>query len=138
MANCVFCEIADGTRHAYTVYDDDSHMAFLDLHPVVPGHTLIIPKRHYQTITEMSPESVGRLFSLVPQISQAILKATGTAAFNVGQNNGSEANQVVPHVHVHIIPRQAGVPINWSSRMVPNHKEFDKMAENIRNLLMVS
>lgn len=135
MVECVFCEIANGTRHAYRIYDDDTHVAFLDLHPVVPGHTLIVPKQHYLTITEMSPESVGHLFSLAPLIAPAVLGATGAVAFNVGQNNGSEANQVVPHVHVHIIPRQANVPINWSSRLVPNPKEFDEMAKSMRNLL---
>lgn len=135
MAECVFCAIVDGTRHAYRIYDDDMHMAFLDLYPVVLGHTLVVPKQHYQTILEMPSESVGRLFSLVSVIAPAVLDATGAEAFNVGQNNGSDANQVVPHVHVHIIPRHANTKINWSSRFVPKQKELDKMAQNMRDRL---
>ena len=133
--DCIFCGIVGGRQDAYVLYEDADHMAFLDRYPVVPGHALIIPKQHYSTINEMSPDTVGRLFSLVPRLATAVLKATGTAAFNVGQNNGHAAKQVVPHVHVHIIPRKDGDRINWTARSVVDESEFDEMAGRIRALL---
>lgn len=133
--DCVFCGIVGGRKDAYVLYEDADHMAFLDRYPVVPGHTLIIPRQHYSTINEMSPDSVGRLFSLVPRLAPAVLGATGAGAFNVGQNNGHAAKQVVPHVHVHIIPRRDGDRINWTARSVVDGSEFDEMAGRIRALL---
>lgn len=135
MRDCVFCDIVEGRRDAYILYEDDSHMAFLDRYPVVPGHALIIPKTHHSTIVEMGPERAGRLFSLVPLLAPAILHATGTAAFNVGQNNGEAAKQVVPHVHVHIIPRRPGDRINWNARAIPDAERFDKMVKTVREYL---
>ena len=135
MQDCVFCDIVEGRRDAYILYEDDSHMAFLDRYPVVPGHALIIPKTHHSTIVEMGPERAGRLFSLVPLLAPAILHATGTAAFNVGQNNGEAAKQVVPHVHVHIIPRRPGDRINWNARAIPDAERFGKMVKTVREYL---
>lgn len=133
--DCIFCGIAEGRMDAHVIYSDDDHLAFLDRYPVVPGHTLIIPRSHYGTIDKMDPDSVGRLFSLVPRLATAVLGATGTDAFNVGQNNGHAAKQVVPHVHVHIIPRRHGDRINWSSRSVVSDSAFREMAARMRALL---
>lgn len=135
MRDCVFCDIVGGRRDAYVLYEDDSHMAFLDRYPVVPGHALIIPKTHHSTIVEMGPERAGRLFSLVPLLAPAILHATGTAAFNVGQNNGDAAKQVVPHVHVHIIPRRPGDRINWNARAIADAERFGEMVRSVREYL---
>lgn len=131
----MFCDIVGGRRDAYVLYEDDSHMAFLDRYPVVPGHALIIPKTHHSTIVEMGPERAGRLFSLVPLLAPAILHATGTAAFNVGQNNGDAAKQVVPHVHVHIIPRRPGDRINWNARAIADAERFGEMVKTVREYL---
>lgn len=133
--DCIFCGIAEGRMDAHVIYSDDDHLAFLDRYPVVPGHTLIIPRSHYDTIDKMDPDSVGRLFSLVPRLATAVLGATGTDAFNVGQNNGHAAKQVVPHVHVHIIPRRRGDRVDWSSRSVVSDSAFREMAARMRALL---
>ena len=135
MRDCVFCDIVEGRRDAYILYEDDSHMAFLDRYPVVPGHALIIPKTHHSTIVEMGPERAGKLFSLAPLLAPAILHAAGTAAFNVGQNNGDAAKQVVPHVHVHIIPRRPGDRINWNARAIPDAERFGEMVKTVREYL---
>ena len=135
MERCVFCEIAQGVRDAYILYEDDGHMAFLDRYPVVPGHSLIIPKTHHSTILEMGSAGVGRLFGLVPRLARAILHVTGTAAFNVGQNNGDAAKQVVPHVHVHIIPRRPHDRINWNARAIADEERFAAMASAVREYL---
>lgn len=135
MDGCVFCDIVNGRRDAYVLYEDRFHMAFLDKYPVVPGHSLIIPKTHYSTILEMTPDDTGKLFSLAPVLAPAILDVTGTSSFNVGQNNGDAAKQVVPHVHVHIIPRRPGDHINWSSRAISNDGVFRQMSQDIYNIL---
>jgi len=70
---CIFCDILDGKRDAHILYEDDSHVAFLDRYPIDVGHSLLIPREHHERITEMTPENVGKLFSLVPKIAKAIL-----------------------------------------------------------------
>ena len=135
MEGCVFCDIVEGKRDAHVLYEDSHHMAFLDRYPVVPGHSLVIPKSHHTTILEMEPQQAGTLFALVPVLAPAILDATGTVAFNVGQNNGDAAKQVVPHVHIHIIPRRHDDRINWSVRATPNHAQLDRMADGVREYL---
>ncbi len=132
---CVFCEIVKKRRDAYIIYEDEYHLSFLDRYPVVRGHTLVIPKEHHDTINHMKRESVGELFSLVPLIASAVLEATGTADYNVGQNNGHAAKQVVPHVHVHIIPRRPHDHINWSSRLLPSREEFQELAHCLRSIM---
>lgn len=133
--DCVFCSVADGTRKAYLLYEDDHHMAFLDKYPLSWGHTLIMPKTHYTVLPDMDAESIGRLFSLVSVLAPAILDVADTAAFNVAQNNGSAAKQLIPHVHVHIIPRHPDRPIQWNSRLVISDERFCKLADDIRRLL---
>lgn len=135
MAECVFCSIVQGTQPAHVLYEDGSRMAFLDRYPVVPGHTLIVPKRHHATILEMTSESAGSLFSLVPVLAPAILAVVGASAFNVGQNNGDAAKQVVPHVHVHIIPRRPDESLNWASRLLMDDAHLGGMARRVREQL---
>ena len=121
---------------AHVVYSDDDHLAFLDRYPVVPGHTLIIPRSHYQTIDRMDPDSVGRLFSLVPLLANGRLGCHRRRRLQRGpETNGYAAKQVVPHVHVHIIPRRSGDQINWSSRSVVSDSTFREMAGRMRALL---
>ncbi|RNJ79228.1 MAG: HIT family protein [Nitrosopumilus sp. H8] len=133
--DCIFCEIIRGTRKGHLLYSDDSHLAFLDRYPIDTGHTLIVPKRHYETITDMKEEDVGRIFALVPRIAGAVLAATGADAFSLGQNNGRAARQIVPHVHVHIIPRYSSKGAVWTKRSIPQDSELDGIAEKIRSYL---
>ncbi|RNJ75330.1 MAG: HIT family protein [Nitrosopumilus sp. H13] len=133
--DCIFCEIIRGTRKGHLLYSDDSHLAFLDRYPIDTGHTLIVPKRHYEMITDMKEEDVGRIFALVPRIAGAVLAATGADAFSLGQNNGRAARQIVPHVHVHIIPRYSSKGAVWTKRSIPQDSELDGIAEKIRSYL---
>ena len=70
--DCIFCEILDGKRNGHLLYEDDSHVAFLDKYPIDVGHSLIIPRTHHERITDMDSENVGKIFSLVPKIANAI------------------------------------------------------------------
>tara|TARA_Y100000590_G_scaffold165848_1_gene189907 strand:- start:3995 stop:4399 length:405 start_codon:yes stop_codon:yes gene_type:complete len=129
----IFSEIIDGKRPGYIIYEDENHVAILDKYPIDIGHSLVIPKTPYEKITDMNPSEVGELFSLVPHIATAILKATGAVAFSIAQNNGKEAKQIVPHVHVHIIPRYADKATMWTKRGLPSDEELQELQNNIKN-----
>lgn len=103
--SCLFCRIIKGDIPCHKVYEDDSALAFLDITPCSRGHTVIIPKKHYDSFQDMEDDDIAGLFSAVAKITAAVNKVIGTDASNIGLNNGKAAGQAVPHVHVHIIPR---------------------------------
>ena len=129
---CIFCDILAGRIPGHMLYSDQDHVAFLDKYPIDLGHCLIIPRTHYERITDMRSDAVGRLFSLVPRIASTIMVVTGADAFSVGQNNGRAANQIVPHVHVHIIPRYNKRGAVWTKRSILDDADLAKLAEKIR------
>ncbi len=130
--DCLFCDILSGKKNGHLIYEDDLHISILDKYPIDTGHSLIIPRKHHEKITDMNPSSVGELFSIVPKIANAILEATGADAFSVGQNNGRAAKQIVPHVHVHIIPRYNHKGSIWTKRSIEDDAELSKLAEKIK------
>jgi len=105
--NCIFCDILEGKKPGYYIYEDDQHVAILDRYPIDVGHSLVLPRDHHEKIIDMNTQSVGNLFSLVPRVAKAILLATGADAFSIAQNNGRAAKQIIPHVHVHLVPRES-------------------------------
>jgi len=133
--SCLFCDILDGKKDGHFLYEDDSHVAFLDKYPIDVGHSLVIPRKHYEKITDMTTDDVGTIFALVPKIAKAILDATNADAFSIGQNNGRAAKQIVPHVHIHIIPRYNNKGTVWTKRQIVNDDELSKLAKKIRGLL---
>lgn len=132
---CIFCNILDGKIDGHFLYEDDSHVSFLDKYPIDVGHSLIIPRKHHERITDMNPEDVGKVFSLVPKIAKAILIATGADAFSLGQNNGRAAKQIIPHVHIHIIPRYNHKGTVWTKRQISNDDELSDLAKKIRSVI---
>jgi histidine triad (HIT) family protein len=86
--SCIFCDIISGIREGHFIYQDDEHVAFLDKYPIDKGHALVLPKKHYEKITDMEPKNVGNLFSQIPKIVKAIMSATKADAFSLAQNNG--------------------------------------------------
>jgi len=133
--NCIFCDILDGKRVGHILYEDDLHIAFLDKYPIDIGHSLIIPKKHYEKITDMDSKDVGNIFAIAPKIAKAILNATDASAFSLGQNNGRAAKQIVPHVHIHIIPRYNGKGTVWTKRQISNDDELIELAKKIRSFI---
>lgn len=104
-ADCLFCKIVAGEIPCEKVYEDDSVIAFLDIFPAAAGHTLIVPKSHFDTITN-TPESVlAQLVSVSKKASGAITRAFHADGVNLFQNNGEAAGQLVHHIHFHVIPR---------------------------------
>src|SRR5438309_729606 len=130
--NCLFCDIMAGKIKAHFVYEDKSHIAIMDKYPIQRGHTLVIPRDHHEKITDMNTENVSVLFSKVPFIARAILEATEADGFNIGQNNGKAANQIIPHVHVHIIPRYSTTGAGWTKRMITTEEDLEDLAAKIR------
>jgi histidine triad (HIT) family protein len=116
MADTIFGKILRGDIPCHKVYEDEHVLAFLDVFPLSAGHTLIIPKEPAATIDQLSDESAAAIGRVLPRLARAVMRATGVEAYNVLQNNGSAAHQVVMHVHFHIIPKpsaEAGLGIGW-------------------------
>ncbi|MBY0312484.1 MAG: HIT family protein [Phycisphaerales bacterium] len=114
----IFSKIIAGEIPCHKVYEDEHVLAFLDINPLSPGHTLVIPKEERAQVHELSDEASAAIGRVLPRICRAVLKATGATAYNILQNNGATAHQVVMHVHYHIIPKMddgRGLGIGWSA-----------------------
>jgi histidine triad (HIT) family protein len=132
---CIFCDIIQGKKQGHFIYEDDTHVAFLDKYPIDHGHSLVLPREHFEKVTDMSPDKVGELFSKIPKIAKAIIQITNADAFSMAQNNGRAAKQIVPHVHVHIIPRFNDKGTIWTKREIGNDDMLKSLAEKIRKCI---
>lgn len=130
--DCLFCDVMSGKAPAYFVYEDKTHVAIMDKYPIHRGHTLVIPREHHEKITDMTIQNVSSLFSKVPLIARGVLEATDADGFNIGQNNGRAANQIIPHVHVHVIPRYTRIGVAWPKRTIADEKDLADLAAKIR------
>ncbi|MDG1490469.1 MAG: HIT family protein [Planctomycetota bacterium] len=113
----IFDAILDGELPCHRVFENEHVLAFLDIGPLSRGHALVIPKERRAQLHELSDDASAELGRVLPRIARAVLSATGATAYNVLQNNGSEAHQAVFHVHFHIIPRFAdgsGLGLDWT------------------------
>ena len=146
MAECIFCQIVNKKMPANIVYEDELCLVFMDIFPIKPGHTLVIPKTHGAFLHELDDKLREHLF----KVANAVLMAQRSAGItrdgaNLLVNDGKAANQHVPHVHVHILPRDQGdlVKVAWTflTRMLnffgkdKKRAKLDKMANDIRQHL---
>lgn len=118
MAETIFSKILRGEIPCHRVYEDDRVLAFLDINPISRGHTVVIPREPAERLDALTEESAAAIGRVLPRIARAVLAATGTADWNLLQNNGPAAHQSVFHVHFHIIPVHAdgsGLGIGWKS-----------------------
>jgi histidine triad (HIT) family protein len=106
--NCVFCRIIQKQAPANIVYEDPDVIAFLSHRPINVGHTLVVPKKHYANLSEIPEEEAACLFKITRRLTPAVQAATEAEGIRIVQNNGEAAGQVVFHLHVHIIPMNAG------------------------------
>jgi histidine triad (HIT) family protein len=102
--SCIFCKIVQKEAPASIVYEDEKVVAFLSIQPINVGHTLVVPKEHYENIHEIPEEEVAYLYKIVKKLSHAVKKAVDAEGIRTVQNNGEAAGQVIFHLHVHIIP----------------------------------
>ncbi len=135
MAHCIFCDIINDKLPCHLIHKDDNHIVILDRYPIDVGHTLIITKKPYEKLTDMSIEEIMDLFSQIPKIINAIIKATKADGFSIAQNNGKAAKQIVPHVHVHIIPRYNTTETLWTQRKLMKDVELDNLVQKIRSFI---
>ncbi|MFQ6012622.1 MAG: HIT family protein [Thermoplasmata archaeon] len=135
--DCIFCLIVQGKEETARVYEDDTYLAFMDIQPINPGHILVLPKLHRETVFEMGPEEVGALFAQAARLARAVREALGADGINIGQNNGRAAQQIVPHVHVHVIPRYAddSPAGRWPSRKTVPLADLEEVARKIRRVI---
>ena len=132
MADTIFSKILKGEIPCHRVYEDDRVLSFLDIFPLSVGHTLVIPKEPAVTLEQLSDESAAAIGRALPRICRAVLAASGASAYNLLQNNGSAAHQVVMHVHFHIIPKfpdGSGLGIGWQPGKLDDARGRDLAAQ---------
>ncbi len=132
MEDCIFCKIVKGEIPCEKIYEDEKVFAFLDISPSNPGHTLVILKEHSADLMHSPEEHLAELITRVPAIAQAVMSGLDYPAFILSVNNGSEAGQVVPHLHFHIIPRKTGDGLIHFSKRSYAEGEMHEVAEKIR------
>lgn len=106
--DCIFCKIVKGEIPSYKVYEDDETLAFLDIAPVNPGHTLVIPKDHFENLYTLPDEALTRLMLTAKKVALGVKKGIGADGINIAMNNGKAGGQVIFHAHLHVIPRIEG------------------------------
>lgn len=130
---CIFCSIVKGDIPSYKVYEDDDFLAFLDISQAELGHTLVIPKKHFDNFFNLDDETAKKLILLVKELAIKIKKVTKSSGINILNNNGTTAGQSVNHVHFHIIPRYENddLIIKFTEHKLSN-EEFSDLAEKIK------
>jgi len=128
---CIFCDIINRSIPAYIVFEDDRYIAVLDKYPISIGHTLVLPKTHFERVNDMSQEQFCALYSRVYALNRIITSRVGASASHISVNDGAAANQLIPHVHVHIIPRSHADSAGFSARKLLKHEQM----EEIRKML---
>lgn len=106
--DCLFCKIAEGKIPSEKIYEDEHTFAFLDINPINPGHTLVIPKHHAENIMTIKKEDLAAVMETVRHLAPIIQRAVNADGINIGINNGSAAGQIIFHAHVHVMPRFEG------------------------------
>ncbi len=128
---CIFCKIIDGEIPSRKVYEDDSILAILDISQTTRGHTLVMPKKHYDDFLQMPGNEFGVLMEKVQQIASQIVKNLNAKGCNVLINTGETAGQTVRHIHVHIIPRYDGND-TVSFSFTDNQFDLDEILKEIK------
>ncbi|NQU83666.1 MAG: HIT family protein [Parcubacteria group bacterium] len=135
MEDCLFCKIINGQVPATKVYENDKVVAFLDISPVNQGHTLVVPKEHSENLLDISDDVLCEVSIATKKVGQAIVSGLGVGGFNLIQNNGSVAGQVISHFHWHLIPRHSDDGLALWSQGKYKEGEEDEVAEKIKSKL---
>lgn len=131
--DCLFCKITRGEIPSAKVYEDGHSFAFLDINPVNPGHTLLVPKKHFANLYETPDETLKEISPTIKKLAVAVKKAVSADGINIGMNNDSAAGQLIFHAHFHIIPRHSeDGHKHWRSKRVYKDGEIGQTAEKIK------
>ncbi|HBC85356.1 MAG TPA: HIT family protein [Lentisphaeria bacterium] len=134
MKNCIFCKIVAGEIPSVKIYEDELVLAFLDIAPINYGHILVIPKEHH-TSSATIPENIsGRMMTIGARLGVAAKRSLDLEGFNLHLADGACAGQVVPHAHLHVIPRgvEDGFHWGWRQKKYENDAQRDGIAEKIK------
>jgi histidine triad (HIT) family protein len=134
--DCIFCKIIDGELPTDKIYEDKVVLSTLDIKPVSPGHTLVIPKQHFNTILDLPEELLCKVMKRVHKIAKVVTNALDAHGFNLIVNSGRAAEQLIDHVHIHIIPRFKDDNIRYTHPPI-EYKEGEKemIMEEIKSIL---
>lgn len=130
--NCLFCKIIKGEIPSAQVYEDEHSYTFLDIKPVNPGHTLLVPKKHFANLYEMPDDVLAELAPIIKKLGIAIKKAVSADGINIGMNNDPAAGQLVFHAHIHIMPRYKNDGYEpWVGGPYKNNEAMNETAKKI-------
>ncbi len=134
--DCIFCKMVAGQIPVTKIYEDEVVLVFLDIGPISDGHTLVIPKQHFEKLHDCPPELLGRVGLQLGKIAGAVTAAMNSDGYNVLCNNGRAAGQLIEHLHFHIIPRNTGDGLfgQWPAYKYEQGK-IELIAEEIRKNL---
>ena len=131
-ADCIFCKIVRGEIPSKKVYEDKDTLAFLDINPANPGHTLVVPKKHSEDLTKSDEEDISKCMAVVKKITSGLKEKMNAIGVNVMQSNGKPAGQIIAHTHFHVIPRYPNDVVVISYQRV---QLSDEQLEDIRKKL---
>ncbi len=132
MEKTIFAKIANGELPAEIIWQDDAFVAFLDVLPIEPGHTIVAPKRMVDSLEDLTPEELGGLMLTVQKIGAAMMKGIGVKGYSIFLDNKDAANQHIPHVHFHIVPRVEGDGLGRWPQTAYDAGEAESYAAKIR------
>ena len=136
MENCIFCKIIANEIPSYKLYEDDLVLAFLDIGAIAPGHTLIIPKKHFENIFAMEEKYLERIAVVAKKIAEKMKSEMGVEAVNLYHASGAAAEQTVFHFHLHVIPRKKDDKIDFTgvadAKLSLSPEEFREIASKLK------
>ena len=134
MNECIFCKIVQKEIPATLLFEDEDVVVFMDIGPIVKGHALVISKKHYESVLDVSDELLAKMHCVAKRVAQAQVDGLNADGVNILQNNGEAAGQEVSHIHIHIIPRfeNDGHHWNWNPKAYSDFEEMNQLADKIR------
>jgi len=128
---CIFCDIIRRTAPSHVIYEDEEFIAILDRYPIAIGHTLVLPRKHFERVNDLSPKEFCSLYARVHALNALITARLGASASHISINDGAAANQLVPHLHVHIIPRSENDSAGFTARKLLRPEQMDEIREKL-------
>jgi histidine triad (HIT) family protein len=130
--NCVFCDVIQRAVPSHVIYEDEDFIAILDKYPISIGHTLVMPKKHFGRVQDISQKEFCAMYARVHALNALITSRLGASASHISINDGAAANQLIPHLHVHIIPRSENDSAGFTARKLVRAEEMDQIREKLK------
>ena len=132
---CIFCDLIHGAAEVSVCYEDRDAIAFMDIQPVAPGHVLVVPRKHYESLVDIPREAAMHLFDVAMRLGPTVRQVSDAEGMNIVVSSGAAAGKDVFHYHVHLIPRHAGdgfeIPLPFPGSSLPDRTLLDAMAARI-------